>query len=192
MRRFKILLSATFILISSLCTAQEYINDSAVDSIKASKENKFDWDKVYVGGGLGLQFGNYTFIDLAPIIGYRFNTNISAGIGLTYKFFQDNRNTNYKTHIYGGSIFGNYVFTKNFFAHVEYELINLDFIELNPNGSVFSKKRRDLSYLWIGGGYRQPVGANSYLVATILYNVLDTKGFFYPNPIYRLGFNIGL
>ncbi|PCH93964.1 MAG: hypothetical protein COB85_06185 [Bacteroidetes bacterium] len=179
-------------LVSTLCTAQEYINDSAVDSIKAEQEKKFDWDKVYAGGGLGFQFGNYTFIDIAPVFGYRINPDFSVGVGITYKYFQDNSYKDYKTHIYGGSIFGNYIFFKNFFAHLEFELINLDVIVLDLNGNVSSKERRDLNYFWIGGGYRQPVGENSFLVLTLLYNVLDTKGFFYPNPIYRIGFNIGL
>jgi len=192
MRSLKLILSGTLVLISSLCMAQEYINDNAADSIKVSRDKKFDMSKVYAGGGLGFQFGNYTFIDISPVFGYRFTSEISAGIGLTYKFYQDNRLADYKTHIYGGSIFGNYAFIKNFFAHVEFELLNLDEIKVLPNGTVFSKERRDFNYLWVGGGFRQPVGKNSFLVLTILYNVLDTKGFFYPNPIYRIGFNIGL
>ncbi len=189
MNSLKLNISLALLLVTVLCTAQDYINKSATDSIRASQEKKFDWNKVYTGGGLGFQFGNYTFIDIAPVVGYRFTPDISAGIGLTYKFFQDNRPGGYKTHIYGGSIFGNYAFTKNFFAHVEYELLNLDVPE--QSGNTFRLKRRDLHYLWIGGGYRQPVGDNSFLILTILYNVLDTKGFFYPNPIYRIGFNIG-
>lgn len=186
---FKIILLGTWILVSPLCIAQEYINDNTADSLKSNQEKKFDWNKLYTGGGLGFQFGNYTFIDIAPVVGYRFTPKISAGIGLTYKFFQDNRPAGYKTHIYGGSIFGTYAFTKNFFAHVEYELLNLDVPE--QTGNTYRLKRRDLHYLWIGGGYRQPVGDNSFLILTVLYNVLDTKGFFYPNPIYRFGFNIG-
>ena len=55
--------------------AQEYINDNAADSIKVSRDKKFDMSKVYAGGGLGFQFGNYTFIDISPVFGYRFTSD---------------------------------------------------------------------------------------------------------------------
>ena len=46
----------------------------------------FDWSKVYVGGGLALQFGNYTFIDVSPTLSYRLTDNFSTGFGISYKY----------------------------------------------------------------------------------------------------------
>ena len=40
---------------------------------------KFEKDKLFTGGNLGLQLGTYTLIDISPIIGYYFTNKFSAG-----------------------------------------------------------------------------------------------------------------
>ena len=66
---------SAFFLFSATCLAQDddyrTSPDSATKPVK--KSSRFDWAKVYLGGGLGLQFGSTTVVDISPIIGYRFN-----------------------------------------------------------------------------------------------------------------------
>ena len=156
------------------------------------KNNKFSWDKVYLGGGLGLQFGTITLIDISPIVGYRINEKLSVGFGISYKYFSDNRFSDYNSHIYGGNLFSRYQFLDNIFGHVEYEALNAEYFELTTSTYVANSYRKFISYLWIGGGYSQPMGGNSFLNFMVLFNLNESLYSLYPNPIYRVGFNIGL
>ena len=166
------------------------------DELVPQNDNKttkgFDWEKVYAGGGLALQFGTFTFIDVSPILGYRVTDNFSAGFGISYKYFSDNRIAGYHSHLYGGNLFSRYAFAENFFGHLEYELLNVEYFALTSSGTIMDSERKNISYLWIGGGYRQPIGLNSYLNLMVLYNLNESVYSIYPNPIYRIGFNVGL
>ncbi|MFH1321827.1 MAG: hypothetical protein ABII90_14400 [Bacteroidota bacterium] len=168
----------------------EYISDSYKQTHPGKK--RFDRSKVFTGGNIGLLFGTVTYIDLSPIIGYMLTEKISAGIGVTYKYFNDNRIANYSTNIFGGRVFGRYLFTENLFAHTEYELLNLEIIMVDRWYNVTDRYRKNVSYIWVGGGYRYPVGLNSYLSFMVLYNLNESAFSIYPNPIYTIGVNIGL
>ena len=152
----------------------------------------FDWSKVYVGGGLALQFGNYTFIDVSPTLSYRLTDNLSTGFGISYKYLSYNSIDGYDSHLYGGNIFSRYGFAENFFGHIEYELLNVEYFTVSSSGNILDSDRKDVSYLWVGGGYRQPIGLNSYLNIMVLYNLNESIYSIYPNPVYRIGFNVGL
>ena len=117
------------------------------------KKGKFDKEKLYLGGGLGLQFGSYTVIDISPIIGYRFNEQFSGGVGITYLYYSDNR-FDYQTSVYGGGPFLRYAFVENLFLHLEYQILNAEYYEL---GDYF---RQDVHYMWVGGGFRQELGGS--------------------------------
>ena len=167
-------------------------NDDWVPDESQKPEKGFDWNKVYAGGGLALQFGSYTFIDVSPILGYRLTDDVSTGFGISYKYLSDNRVAGYNSHLYGGNIFARYAFAENFFGHIEYELLNVEYFTLTSSGTIIDSERKDISYLWIGGGYRQPIGLNSYLNLMVLYNLNESIYSIYPNPVYRIGFNVGL
>src|SRR5690625_7764740 len=42
--------------------------------------NGFQKEKLFFGGNIGLSFGSMTYINLSPLIGYRFSKMLSAGI----------------------------------------------------------------------------------------------------------------
>ena len=179
-----------FLLFSTTCLAQDddyrTSPDSATKQVK--KSSRFDWKKVYMGGGLGLQFGSTTVVDISPILGYRFNENLSAGLGLTYLYYKvSSRNYNYQTNVYGGGPFVRYVFAKNLFAHVEYQILNAEYYEFYP------PERQDVHYFWVGGGFRRQLGGNAYLVLMGLYDLNYSHLSIYPtNPILRVGVVVGL
>ncbi len=152
---------------------------------------KFDWSKVYVGGGMGMQFGSYTYVDVSPVFGYRFDKELSAGFGISYQFLSI-RNPKFSSHTYGGGPFARYIITKNLFAHIEYQILNSEFYLVDRSGNIVSRFREDVHYPLIGGGFQQPIGGNSFLVMMVLYNLNESSYSIYPNPIYRLGINLGL
>ena len=55
---------------------------------KPPKERKPFKDRIYFGGNLGLQFGNQTYIDISPLIGYKVTEKFSAGFGVTYIYYK--------------------------------------------------------------------------------------------------------
>lgn len=148
------------------------------------------WDKIYIGGNFGLQFGTTTVVNLSPQVGYRVTDKFVPGIGITYIYYNfrdpNNNNKRYETNVYGGSVFGKYFFTDNLFAHAEYEELNLEGYD------VFLKK---YSRIWVpsafvGGGYNQPLGQRGFIQLLLLFEVLQDRNspYYRNNPVVRIGF----
>jgi hypothetical protein len=173
-------LIATLILLSVRVVAQ--------DSTMIRKERKENfWNKVFVGGNVGFQFGTITFAEVSPLIGYRFTEKIHAGIGATYQYYHyKDQYYDLETNVYGGRLFGRYFFTDYLFAHVEYEYLNLEAFDFIP------RRRVDVSSVMAGGGYLQKFAQNSGIYIMLLYNFTESAYTPYANPIIRIGLNIGL
>lgn len=149
----------------------------------AVKEPFWSWDKVYWGGGLGLQFGSITYVNLAPDIGYRITKKYSAGIGIRYMYYADHSYTPaYELDIYGASVFNRFIVTDFFFLHGEYEVLNGPW---NP----FLNYRFNLTNIWVGGGLRTG-GDKAALNLIVLWNLND-EGYI-PNPQIRMGISVGM
>jgi len=85
-------------------------------------------DRVYFGGGLDLAFGTITIIGASPLVGYMITEKLSAGVGITYQYYKDNRFTpDFTTSIYGGRLFARYNIFDPFFLYNEYEITSFDF-----------------------------------------------------------------
>lgn len=150
------------------------------------EENKgFSWDKVFVGGNFWMQFGNYTFIDISPMVGYRFTEKFSAGLGPSYQYLSiKDLGYSFSTNAYGGRVFGRYFIWQNLFTHSELELINLEAFDIQ-------RRRVNVTNLYVGGGYRQMLGERAYADIVVLWNLNESVYSPYRNPIIRAGFNIG-
>ena len=179
----KLKLSIVFLLLHLHIIAQD---SSYIQKRTPPPEKPFDWSKVFVGGNLGIQFGTATFIDVSPLVGYRINNHVWAGVGATYQYYHyQDKNYNLTTNVYGGRIFGRYFFTQNLFAHAEYEVLNLEAYDLYP------PRRVEVGSLLGGGGYMQRFGSNSGLTVMILYNFTESAYTPYQNPIIRVGMVFG-
>ena len=190
---FIVFLSA-FILYSATCLGQDddYRPSPESGAKPAKKTTGFSWDKVYMGGGLGLQFGTVTMVDISPTLGYRINENLSAGLGLTYVYYEVSA-YNYSTNVYGGGPFARYVFARNLFAHVEYQILNSEYYLVDQSNRIVGTFRENVHYFWVGGGLRRELGRNSYLVLMGLYDINHSDLSIYPsNPILRAGVVVGL
>jgi hypothetical protein len=182
------------------------------------KKKQDFWNRVSVGGNLGLQFGTVTAIDVSPEIMIRVVDQLHFGVGFSYDYLQtkdyfwDDTNQkwlDFKANVYGGSFFARYYFRSlfdnflgNFFVHAEYEYLyyKRPFIQ-DPNGTIIDpygyayRKGKDImeiNSLFVGVGYEQPISQRAFIDLEVLYNLNETYDSPYSNPLFRLGFGFRL
>ena len=197
-------------------------NTLAQDSIpslssKPQRQDNF-WRRVSVGGNLGFQVGTVTGITLSPEVRIRAVDQLNVGFRFIYQYYYTKNyfyNTDtredlpYKSNVYGGGIYLRYYlssifdsFLGNIFAHTEYEY--LSYIQpyvMSPGGKIvdpYGNTYRpgnsviEVNSIFVGGGYRQPIGNRVSMDLMILFNLNDTYNSPYSNPIFRLGVGVGL
>src|SRR6185312_1856385 len=112
----KLFLLAGFIIYSLVSSAQYTRDDNptqgdtkpapAASQSKPAEPYDF-WKHVSIGGGFGLQFGEFTIVSLSPLFNYHFDKNLVVGIGPIYEYFKYSdpySSYTYSTSIYGGRI----------------------------------------------------------------------------------------
>lgn len=158
--------------------------DETSSTDNTSSNGKFDWKRVTVGGGLGASFGNITYFEISPTVGYYLTDNFLAGIGGTYIYYSDNI-YKYKTNMYGGNVFTQYkIKDLPILAHAETALMNY---------YSFNKERRvTTTAVLLGGGLRQDFGQRSYMAILVLWDINQNEDSFYPNPVIRAGIAFAL
>jgi outer membrane protein assembly factor BamA len=156
-------------------------------------------DRVYFGGNLGLNFGDITVINVAPIMGYKLNKKLSVGLGAKYIYYRErypDYNWNYSTSFYGGSVFSKFSLTENIYLHGEFEALNSEVREFLSTTST----RKWVPMGFVGAGYKYGMGAISFQLLA-LYDIIDSpyspyrgQYIFGPNipVIIRGGIVIGL
>jgi len=134
---------------------------------KEIQDNSSFLDRVFVGGNLGLQFGDITNVQIAPIAGYRVTNDFSAGVGVQYQYIKYKRFAPALTsNNYGTSVFARYRVKDPFFLQVEYEYLNYEYYV-----TASEPLRSSLSSLFVGGGISQPINANAAFTLSVLYNL---------------------
>lgn len=177
------ILVASFLLFSTFSAKAQELKDKPFK------------DRLFFGGNLGLQFGSSTYIDISPLIGYQITEKLSAGVGATYIYYNIKKSVyygDYETSIYGGRVFGRYSFMENLFAHAETELLNMEVPEIIIGTNNYKLIRDNVVSVLAGGGYAQPIGDRSALLMMLLWNFTENQYSPYENPIFRIGFNVGI
>lgn len=136
----------------------------------AEQEEQGFKKRYFTGGSGSLSFGDYTFIQVAPILGYQITDRLAVGTGLSYIYVSDRYDDE---SILGGKLFAQAMIYNGFFAHGEYEL--LDF-------------KNNFPALLAGAGYRQYLGEKSALDLMLLLDLNQNTRSYYTNPIFRTGF----
>ena len=136
------------------------------------------------GGNVGAQFGNVTFINVSPMLGYQFNDRFMMGVRGTYQYFRLRGLSQYSSNVLGGSVFSRLFVIENLFAHGEYEVLNGHFD--NNFG------RDNIPFLYFGAGYIFPISEKFGVTSMILYEVLRPRFSPYGFPILRVGIIGGL
>ena len=139
-------------------------------------QTKFDSSKLEFGGQIGASFGDYTSITVSPKIGYAFNQMFSAGLGVSYSYYDYN------------SYYRNYT-GLNFYARVKpiQNIILLAEPELLRTWGT-NTESQIVPCLLLGGGVILPIGNKSGISITFAYDVLQNK----ESPYWReLVYSVG-
>jgi hypothetical protein len=160
------------------------------EKIKKQKdEPSFKRNRLFFGGSLGFNFGNVTSIRVNPLIGYSLTPKLSLGLTGLYEY------NSYETYYgkqnysnYGGSVFSRFHIIPQLYAHAEFSYINYEFSSLNN-----ATYRQGVPFVFLGGGYAQRIGGNSFVYAQILFDVLQDSNSPYVEwtPFYSVGVSIG-
>lgn len=170
-------------------------------SLKAQDDEEVTWrDRLFFGGNLSLSVGTITAIQVSPLVGYRITPRWSAGLGIDYEYYKSSGRyfgsipvSAYSTSIFGGNLFTNYVFLKNFptdglslLAQTEYEALSLEkkyFKDYNSSGRFI------LNSFFVGGGIRQRMGRRSSVNILLMWNLNETQySPYYNNPMLKFNF----
>lgn len=199
------------LLLAAGAQAQEVYNSSGrTTRSKPQKKSGFDPQRLVIGGGLGLGFGNVTNIGVSPRIGYRITDQFAAGVSLGYQYFKVNDfyevynpgkmgydYYDYKTSMYSGGVWARYAPLQWLFAHVEYEhnfmtITNYRYAQTGTGAIEAFRENYNAPSLLVGPGFRQPMGEHSSFNVMLLYDVIQNKYSPYYNRITpSIGFLIG-
>lgn len=149
-------------------------------------------ERLYFGGNFWLAFGTYTYVEVSPRVGYMINNRASVGVGANYIYQSyevvnsNNQRSKESNSIYGGTLFGRYNITRQFFIYGELEMLSLEYF----NPQTRQVKREWVPGLLVGGGYFQPFGNRGGMSVMVLYNIFyDPVRTYYPSPlVLRIGF----
>lgn len=172
------------------CILNLFFISSAFAQREVDEEKKSFFDRTYFGGNFNLQFGNVTFIDISPLMGYMVTDKFSVGTGITYQYL-NYRYLDFSTNIYGGRLFARHNIGQQFFVHTEFESLNVEFPRLTPtNERVWA--REWVPGVFVGGGIFQPFGRRGGVNLMALYNLTYQRGKSpYANPwVIRVGFTL--
>ena len=145
--------------------------------------------RVYFGGNIGFSFGSYTRIGIYPLVGFKITPKLSLGLKIGYEYLKYNNSVyEYSTSNYGGSVFARYRIIPRLYVHVEYEATNYGLLDINSD--VY---RQWVNFLYLGGGYSQPLGGHTYLNLQVLFDVLNDENSPYASwePIFSVGVAVG-
>jgi len=163
----------TFVLIlatSFWAQAQVYFEENEQEEIPFK-------DRLYFGGNFSFNIGNRSsFIDVSPLAGYMVNEDFSVGLGATYLYLSreftilpSGDHFKVKNSVYGGRTFARHTVFESFFAHAEFESLNVEF----PANDFSQRTVREwVPGLFIGGGSFQNVFGRGGINLTVLYNLL--------------------
>jgi len=142
----------------------------------------------FFGGGLSFGFGDVEYFDIQPMVGVRWNRQVSTGISVLYRYREDKRfSPSLSTEDYGGTVFARFHLLPPLFLQGEYEYLDYAYYR-----SDLTKHRDNFSSVLAGAGIAQPLGRNSTAFASVLYNFsYDETNSPYDTPwIYRFGVGI--
>ncbi len=173
---------------------QRVTNSSASkskSSIPTQTKSSFDKNKLFFGGNLGLQFGDYTLVDISPQVGYAFNQYFAAGLGLTYTYLNsDYYNYEYSRSYAGINLFAQVYPIRNIILAVQPEANYLWGKDKYPGYEV--SDNRFVPALVIGAGVRFPVGNVGGMVMMLQYDVIQDDYSPYGNNVfYTVGYTFG-
>jgi hypothetical protein len=170
---FLSILFITVVVVNAIAQVESYSREIRIDTTRKAKNSNSEIEKrVLWGGGVGLQVGNPTYIELSPKIAYRITNRLMGGGGISYLYYREDLasygvNDHFETSIYGGTLFAKFDIYSGLFAHTEYEALNFKYY----NAGASDYRRKWLGSFFVGGGYKQMISDNGFIELMILYNL---------------------
>lgn len=175
------------ILLTTLVLSAVCLNAQIGTSTNINNEGKAS--KWTFGGGLGVGFGSNSAFNLqvAPRVGYRLTDDLEAGMIGSVSWQTSDF---YKSTMFGIGPFANYYIARSFYVSG-----NLQHYFANYEDKFYGfKDKQQETALYLGGGYMQQLGNNSYMQIGLMYNVLykENSSMFSSGLIPSVGFVVGL
>lgn len=189
----------SFLLLSHIASAQIITDDKPQpgpdkpQSERAAKEDKvWDWSRFYFGGfpsfGIGGGSGGTSIsAGLSLEGGYFVHDRVAVGIRGSYLFGNVKYSNNYswRYHLLAGSPYLRGYIWKGLFAQAEYQFTN--FLNKIDDPTINADFTLRNSALLIGGGFHDNFDDGFGYYLAVMFNVLNTGYYPYPNPDFRIG-----
>jgi hypothetical protein len=168
---------------------------------ESESQRGFDRNKLFFGGYFAMSFGNSTFVNISPQVGYRFNRYLAAGTGINAQYssfrtnYSDGSSTREDYGVVGLNIFGRVYPIQQILVQLQPELnYTWGTYKVRVPGIPESKSQLDGKFipsLLAGAGAAIPAGRGSFLIVA-QYDVLQNARTPYGNHIFfSFGFNTG-
>jgi hypothetical protein len=183
------IISYLLVLLALPLFAQQTDTTQTVQKQSPVKKKKSTANKVYYGGNIGLSFGSYFRISVAPLVGYKLSPKASAGLKFVYEYIEDKRyDPKLTASNYGGSVFTRYRLHRQVYAHGEFAYMSYKY-----KASDIETERQWVPFLFLGGGAVQPISPNAALFVEVLFDVLQDSNSPYENwnPFISIGVAAG-
>lgn len=141
------------------------------------------------GGGIGVGFGSNSAFSLqaAPRLGYKITNDLEGGVVGSISWQTSDY---YRSTMLGVGPFVNYYFARSFYVSANLQHYFIDYKDKYYD----FKDNREETALYLGGGYMQRIGGNSFMQLGLMYNVLwkENSSIFSSGLVPNIGFVIGL
>src|SRR2546430_823854 len=124
-----------FLLVTAVHFAEAQYYKTGDTTTTTNTKKKIDPSRIIIGGSLGLAFGDYTNIDVSPLVGYRISQLFAAGININAQYGSErftapySNTTTQRDHysILGGGVWGRVYPLDFIFVHVqpEYNFVSM-------------------------------------------------------------------
>jgi hypothetical protein len=193
MKNMRTILYTLFISLL-LCSAG---NLSAQDDEALEGTKGFDKSRIFFGGNFGVSFGNSTFVNVSPQVGYRFNKWFAAGTGVNFiyssfvtrdfngdKLYKDSYGTA------GLNIFGRVYPISQAFIQIQPEYnYTWGKQKYYASGQEFDLEGKFVPSFLVGAGAAIPAGRGAMIIM-VQYDVIQDRRSPYGNrPFFSIGFN---
>ncbi|MBI9036262.1 MAG: hypothetical protein JEZ03_17515 [Bacteroidales bacterium] len=155
--------------------------------------------RVFTDGYMKVKLGTNTILELSPAVCYQITSDLSAGFGITYQYYQNQFDGSemFKTHNKGFRFVADYHILKNkqllmanlsWYARIEQEFMNLD-------GRYFYNPPREGRYNTMntlaGVKCKYPVLKRLDINLLVLWNIYQTGTDYNlnENPVLKFGIN---
>lgn len=147
--------------------------------------------QLFYGGGIGLAFGDIRYVELSPMVGWRFTQQFGVGGSLMYRWREDTRWPDSPSYNdWGGTLFARYRLPGPLFLQGEYDYTNYEYQVTRT-----TTEHKGYSAFLAGFGYGGSIGRGAGAYFLVLYDfAYDSDDPYQPysSPwIVRVGVSVG-